>query len=53
MDLVFAAFPLIYALAWVCAHDPRRTAIAAAILASIHLAFWRIAIGIDFVNSRL
>ena len=53
MDLVFAAFPAIYALAWVCAHDPRRTVIAAAILVSAHLAFWRIVIGIDFVNSRL
>jgi hypothetical protein len=53
MDLVFAAFPAIYALAWVCAHDPRRTVIAAAILASAHLAFWRIVIGIDFVNPRL
>ena len=53
MDLVFAAFPAIYALAWVCAHDPRRTVIAAAILVSAHLAFWRIVLGIDFVNSRL
>ena len=53
MDLVFAAFPAIYALAWVCAHDPRRTVIAAAILASAHLGFWRIVIGIDFVNPRL
>jgi hypothetical protein len=53
MDLVFAAFPAIYALAWVCAHDSRRTVIAAAILASAHLAFWRIVIGIDFVNPRL
>ena len=52
MDLVFAAFPAIYALSWVCAHDPRRTVIAAAILVSAHLAFWRIAIGIDFVHSR-
>ena len=53
MDLVFAAFPAIYALAWICAHDPRRTVIAAAILVSAHLAFWRIVIGIDFVNPRL
>jgi len=53
IDLVFAAFPAIYALAWVCAHDARRTIIAAAILVSAHLAFWRIVIGIDFVNSRL
>jgi hypothetical protein len=53
MDLVFAAFPAVYALAWVCAHDARRTAIAAFLLISAHMAFWRIVIGSDFVNSRL
>ena len=53
MDLVFAAFPAVYALAWVCAHDARRTSIAAFLLISAHIAFWRIVIGIDFVNSRL
>ena len=53
MDLVFAAFPAVYALAWVCAHDVRRTMIAAVLLMSAHIAFWRIVIGIDFLNSRL
>ena len=53
MDLVFAAFPAVYALAWVCAHDARRTTIAAFLLVSAHVAFWRIVLGIDFVNSRL
>jgi hypothetical protein len=50
MDLVVAAFPAFYALAWVCAHDPRRTAIAAALLASAHLAFWRIVLDGRFIN---
>jgi hypothetical protein len=53
MDLVFAAFPAVYALAWVCAHEARRTAVAAAVLASGHIAFWRIVLDSAFVNSRL
>jgi hypothetical protein len=53
MDLVFAAFPALYALAWVCAHDQRRTLIAAAVLATAHLAFWRIVLSADFVNSPI
>jgi hypothetical protein len=50
MDLLVAAFPALYALAWVCAHDSRRTAIAAALLVSAHLAFWRIVLDERFVN---
>jgi hypothetical protein len=50
MDLVVAAFPAVYALAWVAAHDPRRTLIAAALLASGHIAFWRIVLDPRFVN---
>jgi dipeptide/tripeptide permease len=53
MDLVFAAFPAVYALAWVCAHDAKRTVVAAVLLMSAHIAFWRIVSGIDFINSRL
>ena len=53
MDLIFAAFPAVYALAWVCAHDARRTTIAAALLVSAHLAFWRIALDTRFVNWTL
>ncbi len=53
MDLVFAAFPALYALAWVCAQDRRRTLIAAALLATAHVAFWRIVLSSDFVNSRI
>jgi hypothetical protein len=50
MDLVVAAFPALYALAWVCAHDPRRTTIAAALLVSAHIAFWRIVLDARFIN---
>lgn len=42
MDLIVAGFPVLYALAWVCAHDSKRTTVAAALLVSAHLAFWRI-----------
>jgi hypothetical protein len=50
MDLLVAAFPALYALAWVCAHDSRRTTIAAALLVSAHLAFWRIVLDERFIN---
>ena len=53
MDLVFATFPALYALAWVCAHDRRGTAIAAVILACAHVVFWRIALDSAFVNPRI
>jgi hypothetical protein len=53
MDLVLAAFPALYALAWVSAHDAKAATIAAALLASAHLAFWRIVLGGDFVNPRI
>ena len=42
MDRIFAGFPALYALAWLCAHDVKRANIAAALLVSAHLAFWRI-----------
>ena len=50
MDLVFAAFPALYALTWVCAHDARRTRIAAWLLVSAHAVFWRIVLDSRFVN---
>jgi hypothetical protein len=53
LDLLFGAFPALYALAWVCARDARRTAIAALALAFGHLVFWRIALDSAFVNSRI
>lgn len=50
VDLVVAGFPALYALAWVCAHDWRRTVIAALILISSHLAFWRIVLDQRYQN---
>jgi hypothetical protein len=50
MDVVFAVFPALYALAWICAHDPKGTRVAAALLVSGHLAFWRIVLDSRFVN---
>jgi hypothetical protein len=50
MDLVFAAFPAVYALIYVCALDVRRTAIAAALLAAAHYAFWYVVLDPQFVN---
>jgi hypothetical protein len=53
MDLVFAAFPALFALAWVCAHDARKAAVAAVLLASAQLMFWRVVLDHTFVNSRI
>jgi hypothetical protein len=49
IDLIAAGFPALYALAWVCAHDPRRSYMAAALLISAHYAFWRVVIDKSFV----
>lgn len=53
IDLVVAGFPAIYALAWVCAHDPKRTKIAAVLLISAHYAFWRVVLDDQFVPLRI
>ncbi len=53
MDVVFAIFPAAYALMWICAHDPKRTKVAAVLLVSAHLAFWRIVLDSRFVNQTL
>ena len=50
MHLVFGRFAAVYALVWVCAHDPTRTKIAAALLVSAHLAFWYICLDPRFSN---
>jgi hypothetical protein len=50
MDLIVAAFPALYALAWVCAQDRKGTRVAAALLISAHLAFWHIVHDPQFVN---
>ena len=53
MDVVFAVFPALYALVWVCAHDPKRTKIAAALLVSAHYAFWYICLDPRFSNGMI
>lgn len=50
MDLVIAAFPACYALAWLCAHDGTRARVAAALLVSSHIAFWVIVLDPQFVH---
>jgi hypothetical protein len=50
---VVAAFPAFFAAAWLCAREPRHTTIAAALLISGHLAFWRIVLDTRFVNWTL
>lgn len=50
MDLVVAAFQGFYALAWLCSLDPRFTRVAAALLASAHIGFWRILLDGRFLN---
>jgi hypothetical protein len=50
---VAAAFPAVYACAWLCAREPRHTIIAAAMLASAHLGFWRMVLDTRFVNWSL
>ena len=53
MHLVFGRFAAVYALAWVCAHDVKRTYLAAIILATAHYAFWRIVLDKVFRNAAL
>jgi hypothetical protein len=50
---VVAAFPAFYAAAWLCSKERRQTAIAAVLLISGHLAFWRMVLDTRFVNWRL
>jgi hypothetical protein len=49
IDLIAAGFPALYALVWICAHDAKRTYVAAALLISAHYAFWRVVIDKSFV----
>lgn len=53
MHLVFGRFAAVYALAWVCAHDSKRSYIAAALLVTAHYAFWRIGLDKVFRNPAL
>jgi hypothetical protein len=52
-DLLVAAFPAVYALAWVAAHSTRGTVLALLLLASSHVVFWRVLFSDAFVASRL
>ena len=51
-DLVFAAFPAIFAGAWLCAHNTRATAIGLMLLAGAHGVFWFVIRHFAFVNPR-
>lgn len=50
---VFGTFPAFFAAAWLCAQERRHTTIAAALLVSGHLAFWRVVLDTRFVNWTL
>jgi hypothetical protein len=50
---VVGAFPAFFALAWLCALEPRQTTIAAALLISAHVGFWRMVLDTRFVNWTL
>ena len=53
VDIVLAGFPAVYAGAWLCAHDSKRTYIAATLLISGHYAFWRICLDPRFQHAAL
>ena len=50
---VVATFPAFYASAWLCAREPRQTAVSAAVLIAGHLVFWRMVLDTRFVNWTL
>lgn len=50
---VVGTFPAVYAGAWLCARERRHTTIAAALLISGHLGFWRMVLDTRFVNWTL
>lgn len=50
---VLGTFPAFYAAAWFCAREPRQTAIAAGVLVTGHLLFWRMVLDTRFVNWSL
>jgi hypothetical protein len=52
-DYVFGAFPALYALAWFAAQSTRTTIVAAIVLASGHVVFWRVMLGDTFVTPRV
>ena len=52
-DLLFAAFPGFFALAWVASRSAAATWYALPVLASAHVVFWRVMLSDLFVNSRV
>jgi len=52
-DLLVAAFPGAYALAWIASRWRRATWYALVIAASAHVVFWRTVLGDVFVNARV
>jgi hypothetical protein len=52
-DLLVAAFPAVYALAWVAAQSTTTTTIALVMLAGSHVVFWRVLFSDAFVASRM
>jgi hypothetical protein len=52
-DLIFGAFPAVYALAWLAAQRLSVTIWSIIMFASGHAVFWRVMLGDFFVNSRV
>jgi hypothetical protein len=52
-DLIFGAFPALFALAWLAARTSAATCWSLALLAGAHVIFWRVMLGDFFVNSRV
>jgi hypothetical protein len=53
MDLIVAAFPAVYALAWLASRSVTLTAWAVTLLVVGHVVFWRVALSEFFVNQRV
>ena len=52
-DLLFAAFPGFFALAWIASRSTPATWWSMLVLASGHVIFWRVMLSDLFVNSRV
>jgi hypothetical protein len=52
-DLIFAAFPAVYALIWLAAQRASTTWVGIVLLTTGHIVFWRVMLGEWFVNPRV
>lgn len=52
-DLIFGAFPAVYALTWLAAQRVSTTWVALLLLVTGHIVFWRVMLGDAFVNPRV